>query len=62
MKCNLKKPEACFNCPYPDCVNEEEAGKTELYLAERYHAPALDGKRNMKKNIERHITRPTKAR
>lgn len=21
MVCKLNKPEACFNCPYPDCID-----------------------------------------
>lgn len=21
MRCKLKKPESCFNCPFPDCID-----------------------------------------
>lgn len=23
MKCNRKKPEECFSCPYPDCIENK---------------------------------------
>ena len=22
MRCTLNKPHSCFNCPYPDCIDE----------------------------------------
>jgi len=31
MKCNRKKPEACFNCTLPDCI-DDESEKTEEEL------------------------------
>jgi hypothetical protein len=27
--CRLKIPEACFECPYPDCINDKRARFTE---------------------------------
>jgi hypothetical protein len=23
MKCDRKKPESCFNCPYPECIEDD---------------------------------------
>ena len=32
MKCTLKKPEACFNCPYPDCKSTDNISMKELEI------------------------------
>ena len=29
MKCNLNKPQACFNCLYPDCVDTTPSSSKE---------------------------------
>lgn len=42
MKCNRKKPDECFNCPYSDCI-DEETDKTESEI--RQIADALKEKK-----------------
>ena len=32
MKCNRKKPEACFNCTLPDCVDSGAPERAETDL------------------------------
>ena len=33
MKCTREKPEACFNCPYPDCIDTGRKDRTEYFQA-----------------------------
>lgn len=40
MKCNLDKPIACFNCPYPDCIaynnpTREETAMLNAFIPDR---------------------------
>ena len=33
MKCDRKKPESCFNCPYPECIEDDtELSEDEFAL------------------------------
>jgi len=32
MKCELNKPSACFNCPYPECLDYSTPSKAETEM------------------------------
>ena len=32
MKCKLEKPQACFNCPYPDCTAYNNPTREETVM------------------------------
>lgn len=32
MNCGLNVPRACFECPYPDCINDSTPKKAEKYF------------------------------
>ena len=36
MKCNLDKPQACFNCPYPDCMAYDTPTREETEMLNAY--------------------------
>ena len=50
MKCKLDKPTACFNCPYPDCIDDGvELQRKEMEIISEY---VSDKRTEKRKKIE----------